>query len=81
MDYLLLVVLSIIVYAEILPTISMLFELVRTWLASKIAIIQQHTLHAQEDIQETQSRLEPVNTPVIGFQTPNEDYEVEYEED
>lgn len=80
MEYLLLVVLSIIVYAEVLPTVSMVFELIRTWLASKITIIQQSTLHTQEDIQDTQARLESQNSHVIGFQMP-EEYEVEYEED
>lgn len=67
MQYLLLAVLLIIVYAEVLPTISMLFELIRTWLASHIAIIQQHTVHAQEDIQDTQARMEPTNQHRIGF--------------
>ena len=80
MKYLLLAVLSIIVYAEILPTLSIFFELIRTWIASKIAIIQQYTVHTQEDIQDTQGRLESQNSHVIGFQMP-EEYEVEYEED
>lgn len=68
MEYLLLAVLSIIVYAEVLPTISILFEFIRTLVASKIAIIQQHTVHAQEDIQNTQARMEPQQTQAIGFQ-------------
>lgn len=80
MQYLLLAILTIIIYAEVLPTISILFELIRTWLASKITIIQQSTLHTQEDIQDTQARLESQNSHVIGFQMP-EEYEVEYEED
>lgn len=80
MQYLLLAILTIIIYAEVLPTISILFELIRTWLAFKITIIQQSTLHTQEDIQDTQARLESQNSHVIGFQMP-EEYEVEYEED
>lgn len=50
MQYLLLAILSIIVYTEVLPTISILFELIRTWIAAKITIIQQNTVHVQEDI-------------------------------
>lgn len=72
MEYLLLAILSIIVYAEVLPTISMFFELIRTWLAAKITLIQQNTVHAQEDIQDVQARLEPQHSHVIGFQIPSE---------
>lgn len=80
MSYLLLAVLSIIVYAEVLPTLSIMFEYVRTLFASKITIIQQNTVHAQEDIQETQARIEPQHSTVIGFQAPDI-YEVdEYDE-
>ena len=77
MDYLLLAVLSIIVYAEVLPTISILFELVRTWLAAKITIIQQHTVHTQEDIQDTQARMESTNSVAIGFHAPPDTIEIE----
>lgn len=80
MKYLLLAVLSIIVYAEILPTLSMLFELIRTWLASKITVIQQYTVHTQEDIQDTQARMESTNSVAIGFHTPQE-IEVEEEDE
>ena len=81
MECLLYAVLVIVVYAEVLPTISVLFEFVRTWLAAKIAIIQQNTVHTQEDIQNTQARMEPTNSMAIGFHTPpeidleEEDYE------
>lgn len=80
MDYLLLAVLTIIVYAEILPTISVFFELIRTWLAAKITIIQQYTVHTQEDIQDTQARMESTNSVAIGFHTPPE-IEVEEEDE
>lgn len=80
MEYLLLAVLVIIVYAEVLPTISMLFELIRTWLASKIAVIQQYTLHAQEDIQDTQARMEQSNSVAIGFHAPPDPVEMEDED-
>lgn len=78
MEYLLLAVLSIIVYTEVLPTISIFFELIRTIMAAKITIIQQHTVHAQEDIQDTQARMEPTNSVAIGFHAPPE---VEMEDD
>lgn len=78
MEYLLLAILSIIIYAEVLPTISMIFELIRTWFAAKITLIQQHTVHAQEDIQDTQARIEPSNSVAIGFHAPPE---IEMEEE
>lgn len=80
MEYILLVVVVIIVYTEVLPTISIAFELIRTWLASKITLIQQCTVHAQEDIQEAQARMEPTNSVAIGFHTPPE-IEVEEEDE
>lgn len=78
MEYLLLAVLSIIIYAEVLPTISTFFELIRTAILSKITTIQQSMVHIQEDIQQTQERLQPQETHVIGFQAPIE--EGEYDE-
>ena len=78
MEYLLLAILTIIIYAEVLPTISMAFELVRTWLTEKITLIQQYTVNAQEEIQDAQARLEHQHSHVIGFQVPPE---IEGEED
>ena len=80
MEYLLLAVLVIIVYAEVLPTISMVFELIRTWIADKITIIQQHTVHIQEDIQDAQDRMEPTNSVAIGFHAPPDPIEMEGED-
>ena len=81
MKYLLLALLSIIVYTEFLPTLSIFFELIRTWIASKIAIIQQYTVHTQEDIQDTQARMEPTNQNRIGFDiTRQEEYTNEDED-
>lgn len=80
LEHLLLAVLAIIVYTEVLPTISMVFELIRTWLAAKITIIQQHTVHAQEDIQDTQARMEPTNSVVIGFHEQPDPVEMEDED-
>ena len=78
LEYLLLAVLSIIVYAEVLPTISIGFECLRTWLASKIAILQLNTTQIQEDIQKSQERMETTNSVAIGFHAPSE---IEEEED
>lgn len=72
MSYLLLAVLTIIIYTEVLPTISVLFELIRTFFAAKIAIIQQNTVHTQEDIQNTQARMETTHSVAIGFHAPQE---------
>ena len=80
MEYLLLAVLSIIVYAEVLPTISVIFEFIRTLIAAKITIIQQRTVHAQEDIQDTQARMEPNNSVAIGFHVPPDPIEMEGED-
>ena len=81
MNYLVLVFLSIIVYMEILPTVSIFFELIRTWLACKIAIIQQYTVHTQEDIQDTQARMEPTNQHRIGFDITRQEEYVNEDED
>lgn len=81
MQYLLLTVLSIIVCAEVVRTISILFKLVRTWLACKIAIIQQYTVHTQEDIQDTQARMEPTNQHRIGFDITRQEEYINEDED
>lgn len=83
MEYLLYAVLIIVVYAEVLPTISVFFELIRNLIAKQTLIIQQSTVQIQEDIQNTQARMEQTNTNVIGFQVPIEtemedDYEPHY---
>ena len=81
MEYLLLAFVIIIIYVEIIPTITILFDLVRTWLASKIAIIQQYTLHVQEDIQDIQARMEQSNSVAIGFHTPQNPLEMEKDDE
>ena len=40
---------------------------------NNITTIQQATIHIQEDIQQTQERLQPQQTHVIGFQAPIEE--------
>lgn len=72
MQYLLLAVLSIIVYAEVLPTLSLIFEYIRTWLAYGIATVQQRTVIAQEEIQVTQERLQNQQVNAMGFQISTE---------
>lgn len=77
MNYLLLAVLSIIIYAEVLPTISLIFEYIRTWLALGITTTQQKTVIIQEQTQEAQERLQPQSSHAIGFQYQGEEYEEE----
>lgn len=81
MNYLLLAVLSIIIYAEVLPTISLVFEYIRTWIALGITITQQKTVIIQEQTQEAQERLEPQQAHAIGFQYQGEEYEEEDEDE
>lgn len=75
MGYLVIALLAIIVYTEILPTLSVVFEVVQAKLHNKILIIQQSSIHIQEDIQNTSSRMENKNTVAIGF---HDDSEEEY---
>ena len=81
MEYLLLAFVIIIVYAEIIPTLTILFDLIRTYFANKIAIIQQYTLHAQEDIQNAQARMEQSNSVAIGFHAPQTPLEMEEDDE
>ena len=69
MKYLLLIIISIIIYTEVLPTLSVLFEFIRTWLVAKITIIQQYTLKMQDDIQDIQEKIKKTNNIAIGFHT------------
>lgn len=81
MEYLLLAIAIIIVYTEIFPTLSIFFEYIRTLIAAKITIIQQQTIHIQEDIERTQAEMEPCQTHAIGFRDRDEEYmEEEYDE-
>lgn len=82
MNYLLYAVLVIVVYAEVLPTISLMFEYIRTWLGYGINTVQQKAVAKQEAIQEAQERLQPQHSNAIGFQVTSEsEEEYEYEED
>ena len=46
-------------------------------MASKITVIQQYTVHTQEDIQDTQARMEQSNSVAIGFHAPQTQLEME----
>lgn len=81
MNYLLYAVLVIVVYAEVLPTISLMFEYIRTWLGYGINTVQQKAVAKQEAIQETQERLQPQHSNAIGFQYPEERVYEEEDED
>ena len=67
MNYLILALLVILVYSEILPTLTMVFELIRVYLGNKIALIQNNTIHLQEEIEQIRSRLEEQSQTAIGF--------------
>lgn len=81
MNYLLYAVLVIVVYAEVLPTISLMFEYIRTWLGYGINTVQQKAVAKQEAIQEAQERLQPQHSNAIGFQYQGETTYEEEEED
>ena len=81
MNYLLYAVLVIVVYAEVLPTISLMFEYIRTWLGYGINTVQQKAVAKQEAIQEAQERLQPQHSNAIGFQYPEEPIYEEEDED
>lgn len=81
MNYLLYAVLVIVVYAEVLPTISLMFEYIRTWLGYGINTVQQKAVAKQEAIQEAQERLQPQRSNAIDFQYPEEPTYEEEDED
>ena len=79
MKLLIILTLWLIVYNEILPTISALFELARTWIVYWISDAQYKTALLQDEISETQERNQPRSNQVIGFQLPEEyDEEEDY---
>lgn len=81
MNYLLYAVLVIVVYAEILPTISLMFEYIRTWLGYGINTVQQKAVAKQEAIQEAQERLQPQHSNAIGFEYQEKTIYEEEDED
>lgn len=48
MNLLILAVISIIVYAEILPTIDLLFDYIRAWIAYGIVLVQTKAEEVQQ---------------------------------
>ena len=76
MNSLVLVTIGIIVYAEVFPTISVFFELLRTKMAYWITIIQTQTVGIQEKIEEAQERMKDSQVQAVGFHVHDE-----YEED
>lgn len=74
MNSLILAMLVIVVYAEVLPTISICFEFIRTFITLQIAKIQYAISTIQEGIEQAQERMKPTNTFAVGFQAPQEEY-------
>lgn len=81
MNYLLYAALVIVVYAEVLPTISLMFEYIRTWLGYGINTVQQKAVAKQEEIQEAQERLQSQHSNAIGFEYQEKPTYEEEEED
>ena len=81
MEYLLLALLIIIVYIEVLPTISTFFEFIRSVLSVRIALLQQSLVHTQKDIEDVQAQMQPNQTQAIGFHDTPEPLYIEGEED
>lgn len=79
MKLLIILTLWLIVYNEILPTISALFELARAWIVCLISDVQYKTALLQDKIVETQEQNQPRSNQAIGFQLPEEyDEEEDY---
>lgn len=68
MQYLLLFCLIVITYTEIFPTISTLFEWVRSSVTLNILYIQKEIVAVQQEIEQMQTEQLPTNTTAIGFQ-------------
>ena len=54
MKYLLFAVLVIIIYAEVLPTLSLIFEYIRNWLTYGIAVVQKLIVIQQYEAEQYQ---------------------------
>lgn len=77
MNLLILAVVSIIAYAEILPTIDLMFEYIRTWIVYKTALIQKKVVAIQEE-----EEAKGGSTHAIGFAYDTDsDYEEGEDED
>lgn len=66
MNLLILAVVSIIVYAEILPTVDLLFDYIRAWIAYGIVLVQTKAEKVQSEEEKN------VSTHAIGFDYMNE---------
>lgn len=75
MDYLLIALLSIFVYNYILPALVSLLDLVNSIMIKKTTIIQQETVHIQEDIENVYNKINKTsNDPgAIGFYIEDEE--------
>lgn len=75
MDYLLIALLSIFVYNYILPALVSLLDLVNSIMMKKTTIIQQETVHIQEDMENVYNKINKTsNDPgAIGFYIEDEE--------
>lgn len=79
MEYLLLSVGVIIFFNEVMPTLTLIFEYIRTLISSKIVLIQHQAMSIQEEIETINERMEKSNTSAIGFQIDSDIGEEYYE--
>ncbi len=76
MNELILVVIGIIVYAEIFPTISAMFEYIRTILGFKISRINLEIAKIQAEVNKLAVETEDAGqTHAVGFQLYDNEYE------
>lgn len=75
MDYLFVILLTIFIYNYIFPVLSSLSELVNALITNKISVVQQKTIHIQEDIENTYNQINKIsNDPgAIGFYVEDEE--------
>lgn len=79
MEYLLLSVGVLIFFNEVMPTLTLVFEYIRTLISSKIVIIQHKVMKMQEEIEDMDEKLEKSHVNAIGFQIDTDDMEEYYE--
>lgn len=79
MEYLLLSVGVLVFFNEVMPTLTLVFEYIRTLISSKIVIIQHKIMKIQEEIEDMDEKLEKSHVNAIGFQIDTDDMEEYYE--
>lgn len=79
MEYLLLSVGVLILFNEVMPTLTLVFDYFRTLISSKIVLIQHQAMRIQEEIEKMNERMDKSQTSSIGFQIDSDIGEEYYE--